>query len=667
MVCSRYVDRLQELIDYLTRNVPSDMIMPCSENSKAPRFSHSNNTWSWLKAGWHINNNISLGSSPDIGILLRRICVVDVDDVETANELEKDFPFLAMTPREMTKRGVHYFFFRSVLADNVGYFDGSGQVTKGIDFKTVCSSGTSGFIVVSPSNGKDWVSTPWNCDTPMTVIPDDLLQRVAVRRYSSVPKTVRAKGEGLLIPECNPMLRFSYIKTFLEMDSDILLPESFSSDIVRDVINSYQWSSTPIFTYKGVRSYYTLKQHLIRMVEFCDFIGMPSDHLDCLVRTGKEVVVNTLVNPLLAKSLTNGACVDVPVKCKLVVERLSGVFFESSKVFSRYVLMDRKEGSLCIQQNPSACISRCLPDNLKDIMTEHPGKVMVAGGFVLSVVTTGVDLNASDIDVYIITDDIEEASSILAKFKTPGNSAFVTGNAITLTNEGNLDQLPIQVILFLAPTYSDVLMNFDIEPCKVGAYICPETGDIRVISSAQWLRSIQTKAFPLHSRRWTASSTYRALKYAMKGYQPYIAGLNRDFARLNGLSDSPTLRSMRGQTGVMELLYADGALDSQQDCLEGSILSKLSSNMRGKGRVSDYASSLTRGVLSRAMTTFTWFFNTIAVWVSRKTERDRVLAHMTVTQDKRVIWRPKPKYCDHFSSYPLPMNIDLVVPEEALE
>lgn len=90
----------------------------------------------------------------DVGLLLRDLCVVDVDTFADADALEARFPELRAAPAEATARGRHYFFTRSPLADEHGYYDGAAQRTPTVDFKTRAWGGGSGFVVVAPSQDK---------------------------------------------------------------------------------------------------------------------------------------------------------------------------------------------------------------------------------------------------------------------------------------------------------------------------------------------------------------------------------------------------------------------------------------------------------------------------------------------------------------------------------
>jgi hypothetical protein len=140
---------------WLKYTFPSEVLMPCTAGSKYPAFKHAGHGWTWHRASAAID---AVGCKEvverGVGILLQRLCVVDVDSVGIASALERAFPVLATAPAARTARGMHYFFARSMKCDDEGFFDGAAQVISGVDFKTVCSTGTSGFVVCAPSRGK---------------------------------------------------------------------------------------------------------------------------------------------------------------------------------------------------------------------------------------------------------------------------------------------------------------------------------------------------------------------------------------------------------------------------------------------------------------------------------------------------------------------------------
>ena len=182
-------------IDFLRHYAYNDVLMPVVPNEKRPMFLHQGGRWSWTKLCEYV------ASTPltDACVLLTDLCVVDVDSVALAEELELRFPWLLDVPCEHTPRGRHYWFRRSELCDAEGFYDGRSQIIDGIDFKTRCANGTSGIVVVAPdtphnprnqqARGRVWVQR-MEADT-LCPIPDVLLRAVAVPRHSSFKRTFK--------------------------------------------------------------------------------------------------------------------------------------------------------------------------------------------------------------------------------------------------------------------------------------------------------------------------------------------------------------------------------------------------------------------------------------------------------------------------------------------
>lgn len=181
------------LKEWLCVTLEHDVIMPCKD--KAPLFKHRDVAWTWKSYDSYMrsyNRSFRLllrHLKESTGILLHDMCVVDVDDAQMASDLEQRFPVLTSVPAERTTRGMHYFFLRSERCDRHGHYDGHAQVTKGIDFKTRCRSGTRGFVEVAPSTGKSWLRAPWT--VPIIPIPDDLLCAVSVPTHMEATATFR--------------------------------------------------------------------------------------------------------------------------------------------------------------------------------------------------------------------------------------------------------------------------------------------------------------------------------------------------------------------------------------------------------------------------------------------------------------------------------------------
>ena len=164
----------------------ANVLMPlASGGGKRPRHRHADGSWTWARFDETLSR-VSSGAErmPGWGLLLRTLVALDFDSDEEADRFEADpdvGPYLRRAPMERTSKGRHYLFARPAWADSDGYFDGARQ-RRGldVDVKTLCATGTSGMLVVAPSEGKTWVRPPWS--GPLEEIPRVLLDRVAVAR-----------------------------------------------------------------------------------------------------------------------------------------------------------------------------------------------------------------------------------------------------------------------------------------------------------------------------------------------------------------------------------------------------------------------------------------------------------------------------------------------------
>ena len=143
----------RRLEQWLKLNYSTDVLMPAPLGEKRPAYTHAAGSWTWARYDWAVRERGALASK-DVGILLRDLCVVDVDTAADAEALEARFPELRAAPAEATARGRHYFFARSHRADAHGYYDGPAQRTPAVDFKSRAWGGGSGFVVVAPSTNK---------------------------------------------------------------------------------------------------------------------------------------------------------------------------------------------------------------------------------------------------------------------------------------------------------------------------------------------------------------------------------------------------------------------------------------------------------------------------------------------------------------------------------
>lgn len=203
---------LASLESYLREHFPRDVLIPCIKGEKRPSRKFSGNRWTWFD---YDRLSTFVVDNSDWAITLHDLCVVDVDSLEQVADLEARFPVLRTVPAVRTRKGMHYYFRRSALADESGYLDGAAQREKGIDFKTVTSTGTGGILVVPPSPNKTWLRAPFGEGAvDITPIPDDLLAAVALPTARSV-QTFGALSRARKGPAYNPAAANARFSAFL--------------------------------------------------------------------------------------------------------------------------------------------------------------------------------------------------------------------------------------------------------------------------------------------------------------------------------------------------------------------------------------------------------------------------------------------------------------------
>jgi hypothetical protein len=250
-------ERSKESPDYfvafLREHFPRDVPMPCAKNAKAPLFTHTYNSWTWRDYDSFLKRQkqkqkrtypefaVTLpftDRSTDLCVVLSDLCVVDVDGRDLVAAFEKRFEMeLQSVPRVDTALGRHYWFIRTKEADELGYFDGSAQRTKGVDFKSVCRSGTGGVVCVPHSANKRWVFSKdeeeieygdqkevWPFER-VAPIPFEILDTVAVPRHrvstltelelSFEPPSDVSRGI-FTVPACKNIQGMAYFEPFLE-------------------------------------------------------------------------------------------------------------------------------------------------------------------------------------------------------------------------------------------------------------------------------------------------------------------------------------------------------------------------------------------------------------------------------------------------------------------
>eukprot|EP00798_Chlamydomonas_sp_ICE-L_P029908 gene29908-17979_t len=232
--------------EFLRTRLFSDVLMPAID--KKPKFQHKDNVWEW---GDHDTFVSKHKNHMDAGVLLRQLCVVDVDNEKLVKHLEEIFPILNHVPTKITRAGRHYWFLRSALAEEEEYYDGPAQRIPGVDFKSVAATGTSGFVVIAPSKGKKWIrplsyarilhpcdNTIEHCKklkNALVHIPNEILKYVATsckEKIKAAEEAINKKttfvtlqfhnGETFKIPSNSKVLSlFSYFEPLLDDQLDM--------------------------------------------------------------------------------------------------------------------------------------------------------------------------------------------------------------------------------------------------------------------------------------------------------------------------------------------------------------------------------------------------------------------------------------------------------------
>jgi len=183
-------------------------------------------------------------------------------------------------------------------------------------------------------------------------------------------------------------------------------------------------------------------------------------------------------------------------------------------------------------------ITQKIPRDIRELMSQHPRKCIVGGGFVRDVVA-GID--PSDVDVF---SDSKERSELMAKDlvakRGEGTRMHTTQNAITvLTN----NRLPVQFITRWA--YSEprlVLDSFDFTVCQAAVWRCgPGSNDAWVgWHGGGFYRDLAAKNLVYTSPKReeeAGGSLLRAIKFLRRGYRIQVTSIARLVERLSSAAE----------------------------------------------------------------------------------------------------------------------------------
>jgi hypothetical protein len=168
---------------------------------KSPAVRHKDGQWSREKARAYFQDVRTAGKHvPYLGIQLRDLFVLDIDTHAAILDMVARFPELEApeVPRQLTKKGKHYVFLRTALADELEVTDSARGLqldgaTLPVDIKTRTGTGTAGILAVWPSPDKEWEASIFDRPPPPPV-PDNLVRWL--HAHKSVPTKKHAREEG---------------------------------------------------------------------------------------------------------------------------------------------------------------------------------------------------------------------------------------------------------------------------------------------------------------------------------------------------------------------------------------------------------------------------------------------------------------------------------------
>jgi hypothetical protein len=554
-----------KLAHWLCDNFERDMPMVCRD--KRPVYKHANGEWTWAK----YRSLEPIDHTLDVGILLSDICVVDVDDHALASELEDKFPILKTVPRETTRKGMHYFFKRSDVADRGGYYDSRSPVIQSVDFKTRCQNGTRGLVVTTPSTDKKWIAAPW--DVPLLTIPDDLLAAVAMPTHRPVNATIRFDDgstlpfvESTLISRC-----IAFQPVFDDTDTCDNLPViGFPRDAFEDMVD--------IIELRRPTRVMTAAQ-LECTGELSRYVGVASDDARPFDYGHPSSFAHGMLD--LAEVCPEAAeCAYAARAESRLTPVVSGVAYVPIRGLSdpRWLFHNEvRPGDIGeVMHGGDDLAARAwtqLPPVVRKILAEHAGHVMLGGGAAVSLASPHVSAG-SDYDLFVFGKDAVGATEIvwdameIARAHEPKCVVAKTGSAVTFYF-GEAEKTVVQIILKLYASPSDVLSSFDVTACQVGLWRSSDTCSF--MGTPAWHVSMRHLFFWVDPATfaWSTSSVTRIFKYYAKGFDVFFPGLKRealmDDAHLLARPSDEGMQYKRcEEPGMMNLFHVEAIMHRRE-------------------------------------------------------------------------------------------------------
>lgn len=545
----------------LLQHASEDVLMPAPRGEKHPMFPHAGGRWTWQA---YDSAAATVPDDADLGVLLQRLVVVDVDTADAAAALEARFPALLDAPAERTKRGMHYWFRRSERMDRDGFYDGAAQVASGIDLKTRCASGSGGFVVVAPSAGKAWVRAPWDRDDGFPVMPDDLLEAVGRAKHPSRTMTFSFDDGEVATLDARRADAFAYFDAFLDGSIEAgaaAQPVPCDRAGLEAALRLVQ---------EGERAADVVCARdpslLRRALAVADKLGLD-------VELEKRLRAQVLAPALWARDLWTlapdmaRALLDVPRDACVALTDDDAIQCERPTALLRSPLRlalfrGRPEGppKTAVSAGAVSAAAAALPPAVWRVMRRWPDALVLAGGAALGLLAPALADAGADWDLFVHSLDEQRATDMLRAIEADELTAdryvvFRTPRAWTFVPRRRDEPRAavVQIVLRLHESPHDVLASFDLAPCRVALRLTPD-GGAEAFAHPSWLVAVRHGAFPVDLREWNRASVARVLKYVAKGLDAYLPGLRRDDL-------SPTAKATPPRNGIGGLLWAERHYD----------------------------------------------------------------------------------------------------------
>ncbi|KAG1669754.1 hypothetical protein FOA52_001583 [Chlamydomonas sp. UWO 241] len=539
--------------------------MPARKGTKFPMFPHKDDSWTW-SAFWDfleadLDSPGSTVEEYDFCVLLRELCVVDIDDLSLCAELEKRFPeLLDSAAIALTARGRHYYFRRPHIADEHGYYDGAAQRVKGIDFKSVCRTGTSGIVLVPPSTGKRWARIKL---ARITEMPVALLHEVAVPHHARICRTVSFSCGGTLRGAGGMWTcAMSYFDMFAEFadTADVVVPCPCEMSHFRELMH--------IMDHGRVDPSHPPSASLLRdVLRAADVLGLAQmQKLTHQISAGIPWLQLELyrAHPAWFEALYSDETtrwvveIDAATAATVVYERVA--FDRGRWLYPsiRKLGAPFRCGDRVLERDPVAAATAAMPAEVVSLLLAFPGKVAAAGGAVLGAIALGAAAG-TDVDLFIVTNSMPEAAAILdaaaVLFDDPPSA--VSRYAVTFRSREGRD---VQIVLRRYRDLRDVVWGFDIQACMVMLTASPRPRslsrtlsrslsrpqvDLHLWATPAWVEAVRCMAFAVDFTLWSTSSISRLHKYVSKGFDVFLPGVQPSVMRELWLERANGSRNIR--------------------------------------------------------------------------------------------------------------------------